>query len=146
MKYRALELRLEDLQTQAEVLVKRIDEAKESGQDRSVIGELMLEYAGVNARMNEILLWKKMEEANPKYGTQVRVDGMWRPKLPEFGSIERALEAMHSPTGSGIHSAAAVRAAREFRATEDARNTVIALDGRSPLIPEGERKPFNTTL
>jgi len=34
--------------------------------------------------------------------------------LPEFGSLERALEAMNSPTGGG-HSAAAVKAAREFR-------------------------------
>src|SRR3989304_2027689 len=121
------------------------NETRASGAEKTAIAELMLKYTDVEARMDEIRLWEKAEEENPRYGTQVRVNGMWRPKLPEFGSLERALEAMNSPTGGG-HSAAAVKAAREFRSSEDARETVRSLDGRSPLVPEEERKPFNTTL
>ena len=126
-------------------MLKQVSEAGARGPEKPVIAELMLKYPDVEARMDEIHLWEKAEEQNPRYGTQIRVNGMWRPKLPEFGSLERALEAMNSPTGGG-HSAAAVRAAREFRSSEDARETVRSLDGRSPLVPEEERKPFNTTL
>ena len=86
------------------------------------------------------------DEKGAKYGMSVRVNGMWRPKLPEVGSVEKALEAMNSPDGGFGHSAMAVKAAREFRSSEDAQNCVRSLDGRSPIIPEKERKPFNTTL
>lgn len=145
MRHRALQQRLEDLQVQEEILVKQIDTAKET-QEKSAVGELMLQYAALKARQDEVSLWMAAEESSPKYGTQVRTDGMWRPKLPEFGSIDKALEAMNSPTGGGIHSVAAMLSAREFRTVEDTREAVRALDGRSPLMPENERKPFNTTL
>ena len=146
MKDHALDVRLADLQQEADILVQKIDAAKADGQDKSAVGELMLKYAGIRGRVDEIHAWKEVAEKGARYGTQVRVDGVWRPKLPVFGSIEKALEAMNSPTGGGIHSAAAVKAAREFRAAEDALNAARAVEGRSPLLSEAERKPFNTTL
>ena len=146
MRHRALELRLQELELRKVFLEGQIDDAKASDAEKSAIGELMIQYADASGRMDEIRQWQKEAETDPKYGTQVRADGMWRPRLPEFGSIELALEAMNSPDGGFGVSPAAVKAAREFRAQEDAQETVKALDGRSPLIPEGERKPFNTTL
>src|SRR3972149_3236867 len=122
MRHRAFELRLQELEMQLEFLVKQINEARTSGAEKTAIAELMLKYTDVEARMDEIRLWEKAEEENPRYGTQVRVNGMWRPKLPEFGSLERALEAMNSPTGGG-HSAAAGKGARELRCREGGTGT-----------------------
>jgi hypothetical protein len=129
-----------------EFIASQIKEAEAAGTTKATLAELMLQYNDVCARMDEIRQWQKADEASPKYGTQVRVNGAWRPKLPEAGSIEKALAAMNSPDGGLGHSAAAVRAAREFRAGKDAQTTVRSLDGRSPIVPEAERKPFNTTL
>jgi len=146
MRHRALELRLQELELRQVFLEGQIDEAKASGAEKGVIGELMTQYVDVSARKDEILQWQKEDSASPKYGTQVRVDGMWRPKLPEFGSMEKALEALASPSGGKGWSASAVRAARERQTQGDTQEVIRALDGRSPLLPEDERKPFVTTL
>ena len=146
MRHRVLEMRLQDLEDKLLVLVEQIEEAKKGGAAKQVIGELMMKYSIVEARMDEVRLWQKMDEDNPKYGTQVRVDGSWRPKLPTFGSVEKALEVMKNPQEWYGTSTRAVVAARAYRAEGDAQETVNALDGRSPLLPESERKPFNTTL
>jgi len=146
MRHRDFELRLQGLELRQVFLEKQIDEAKASGAEKSAIGELMVQYADVSARMDEIRQWQNEENSDPKYGSQVRVDGMWRPRLPEFGSINKALEAMNSPDGGHGLSPAAVKAAREYQERGDVQEVIRALDGRSPLLPEGERKPFNTTL
>ena len=146
MRHRDLELRLQELEFRQIFLEQQIDEAKAADADKSSIAELMIQYADVSARKDEIRQWQIADEADPKYGTQMRVDGMWRPKLPEFGSIEKALECMNSPDGGFGLQPAAVRAAREALAQNDNQEVIRALDGRSPLLPEGERKPFNTTL
>jgi len=146
MRPQALVLRLADLEVQEEILAKKIDSAKAEEQDKAIIGEMMLEYAGIKARQDEILQWQKSAEADPRYGTPVRVNGMWRPKLPEFGSIEKALEVMSAPNGTCPHTVDGVYAAREHLTVESATEAVRAMNGRSPLIPEDERRPFNTTL
>jgi uncharacterized coiled-coil protein SlyX len=146
MRHRALELRLQELELRQVFLKQQIDEAKTSGAEKSAIGELMTQYVDVSARMDEIRQWQKTDAESPKYGTQVRVDGMWRPKLPVFGSMEKALESLTSPDGGFGLSPSAVRAARERQTQGDTQEAIRALDGRSPLLPEDERKPFNTTI
>lgn len=146
MKHRDLEIRLQELEQQQAMLKTQIDEAKAGEADKSMIGELMTKWVDVTARMNEIGLWQEADAKNPGYGIQIRVDGMWRPKLPEFGSIEVAIAAMQSPDGGSGLTQNEIWAARAFRAAEDAQETVKSLDGRSPFIPEEERKKFNTTL
>lgn len=146
MNHRALEMRLQDLEDRLVILHEKIQEAKKAEAERSVIGDLMMKYTAVEAQMGEIRAWQKADEKDPKYGTQVRVNGMWRPRLPVFGSVDEALEAMNSPDGGFGATTRAIAAARAWRAERDAQETVYALDGRSPLLPEDERKPFNTTL
>ena len=145
MNHRTLEMRLQELELKQAHLEKGIDEAKASGADKEVIGKLVMEYVDISARKSEILQWQEETAKDPKYGSHMRINGMWHPKLPMFGSVEKALEAMHSPAG-WFPNADAVKAAREFNARTDVQGMLRALDGRSPLLPEEERKPFNTTI
>ncbi len=146
MNDQARKFRLQELEAERQFLVTQIEDAKKECQDRAIIAEKMLKYTDLEARIDEINLWTVADEKSARYGTQIRVNGMWQPKLPVYGSVEEALEAMNSPDGGFGHSAGAVRAAREMRAKEDYQGCVWSLDGRSPLIPEDERKPFNITL
>lgn len=146
MRHRPLEMRLQDLEDQLVMLHEQIQAAKRDEVGKDVIGELMLKYTAVEARMDENRLWQKADEESPKYGTQIRVAGVWQPKLPVFGSVEKALEVMKDPEGHYGASARAVVAARAWRAHTDAQETANTLNGRSPLLPPEERKPFNTTL
>ena len=103
---------------------------------------------GLQGGIKELKQWSKELDLDPGYGKLIRcADGVHRPKLPVFASKEERGAALDNREGTltGL-SESDVRRAREFRAREDAEISIKNMDGRSPYIPEGERKPARGTL
>ena len=67
--------------------------------------------------------------------------------MPVFVNAEERAAALDNRAGTttGL-SESDVRRAREFRAREDGEVSIRNMDGRSPYIPEDERKPPRGTL
>ena len=74
-------------------------------------------------------------------------DNIHRPKLPTFTTAAERTQALtnRDETLTGM-SEVDVRRAREFRAREDAEVSIKNMDGRSPYIPEEERKQPRGTV
>jgi len=103
---------------------------------------------GIQGGISELKQWSREIDLDPGYGKLMRCsDGNRRPKLPVFVSAEMRASALENRAGTttGL-SEADVRRAREFRAREDAEVSIRSMDGRSPYIPEEERKPPRGTL
>ena len=103
---------------------------------------------GIQGGINELKQWSREIDLDPGYGKLIRfADGTRGPKLPTFVSVEERTMALENRAGTNTGlSEAGVRRAREFRAKEDAEVTIRNMDGRSPYIPEDERKPPRGTL
>jgi len=102
----------------------------------------------IQGGIRELKQWSREIDLDPGYGKLMRcADGKHRPKLPMFESKEERGIALDNRAGtlSGL-SEADVRRAREFRAKEDAEISIKNMDGRSPYIPEEERKQPRGTL
>ena len=93
--------------------------------------------------LKELKQWSRELELDPRYGKLIRhSDGMLRPKLPVFErkkDVEAALEN-RAGTLTGLSEQDVLRA-REWLAKEDAEVSIRNMDGRSPYIPDEERKP-----
>jgi len=102
----------------------------------------------IQGGISELKQWGREMDLDPGYGKLIRfADGTRGPKLPTFASAEERTIALENREGTltGL-SGPDVRRAREFRAREDAEVSIRSMDGRSPYIPEDERKPPRGTL
>jgi hypothetical protein len=102
----------------------------------------------VQGGISELKQWSREIDLDPGYGKLMRCsDGIRRPKMPVFVDAEERAAAMDNRAGTttGL-SESDVRRAREFRAKEDGEVSIRNMDGRSPYIPEDERKPPRGTL
>jgi len=98
--------------------------------------------------LKELRQWGREIDLDPGYGKLIRcADGIHRPKLPVFESKEERTVALENRAGTttGL-SESDVRRAREFRAREDAEISIKSMDGRSPYVPEEERKQSRGSL
>ena len=98
--------------------------------------------------ISELKQWSREIDLDPGYGKLMRcTDGIHRPKMPVFADAEERAAALDNRAGTttGL-SESDIRRAREFRAKEDGEVSIRNMDGRSPYIPEDERKPPRGTL
>jgi hypothetical protein len=103
---------------------------------------------GIQGGISELKQWSREIDLDPGYGKLLRcADGVHRPKMPVFVDAEERAAAMDNRAGTttGL-SESDIRRAREFRAKEDGEVSIRNMDGRSPYIPEDERKPPRGTL
>ena len=103
---------------------------------------------GIQGGISELKQWSREIDLDPGYGKLMRCsDGVHRPKMPVFVNAEERAAALDNRAGTttGL-SESDVRRAREFRAKEDGEVSIRNMDGRSPYIPEDERKPPRGTL
>ena len=144
MDQRRLELRIVYLKRQISELTHRKSKETEVVQIRRVEDSILEIQGGIK----ELKQWAREIDLDPGYGKLIRcADGIRRPKLPVFESVEQRVAALANRAGTltGL-SESDVKRAREFRAREDAEVSIKNMDGRSPYIPEGERGPPRGTL
>ena len=144
MDQRRLELRMRYLKRAIAELEYEKSKLSEVAQIRRIEDDVLEIQGGIR----ELKQWSREIDLDPGYGKLIRcADGKHRPKLPMFESKEERGIALDNRAGtlSGL-SEADVRRAREFRAKEDAEISIKNMDGRSPYIPEEERKQPRGTL
>ena len=101
----------------------------------------------VQGGISELKQWSREIDLDPGYGKLMRCsDGVHRPKMPVFMNAEERAAALDNRAGTATLSESDIRRAREFRAKEDGEVSIRNMDGRSPYIPEEERKPPRGTL
>ena len=138
MDQRRLELRIFYLKHQIAELEHKRTKMSEVAEIRR-IEDIIL---GLQGGIKELKQWSREIDLDPGYGKLIRhADGVRRPKLPVFEDKQQRAAALENRAGTltGM-SESDVRRAREFRAKEDAEMSIRNMDGRSPYIPEEERR------
>ena len=144
MDQRRLEMRMDYLMRTVAELKHKKSKMTEVADMRRIEDDIL----GLQGGIKELKQWSRELDLDPGYGKLMRcTDGKHRPKLPVFRSKEERGAALDNRKGTltGL-SESDVRRAREFRAREDAEISIKNMDGRSPYIPEEERKPPRGTL
>ena len=143
MDQRRLELRITYLKRGIAKLEYNKPNLSEVAEIRRVDDDILSLQGGIS----ELRQWSREIDLDPGYGKLLRcADGIHRPKLPIFVSVEERTAALDNRAGTGTLSESDIRRAREFRAKEDAEISIRNMDGRSPHIPEEERKQPRGTL
>ena len=138
MDQRRLELRIKYLKELVSAFVLKKAKLSEVSQIRRLEDEILSLQGGIT----ELKQWAREIDQDPGYGKLIRhADGVRRPKLPVFEDKQQRAAALENRAGTltGM-SESDVRRAREFRAKEDAEMSIRNMDGRSPYIPEEERR------
>lgn len=144
MDQRRLELRIMYVKRKIAGFENRKSKLTEVAEIRRIEDEILM-YQG---EIRGLKLWSREIDLDPGYGKLMRcTDGVHRPKMPVFVDAEERAAALDNRAGTttGL-SESDVRRAREFRAKEDGEISIRNMDGRSPYIPEDERKPPRGTL
>ena len=144
MDQRRLELRIMYIKRRISIMEFSKSELSDVADIRRIEDGILLAQGGIS----ELKQWSREIDLDPGYGKLMRCsDGIHRPKMPVFVSAEERAAAMDNRAGTttGL-SESDVRRAREFRAKEDGEVSIRNMDGRSPYIPEDERKPPRGTL
>jgi len=131
MNVRIFEARLAVLQSAKKKVEKQRDGAEDSIEIRR-LDDRLIEIGG---QIKEMEYWLDSYDDDPNWGQYFKdTDGQRIPKLPTFSSKEEREERMASPSGNrpGAWTEEEVIRAREFRAIEDARESAMWLDGKSP--------------
>ena len=144
MDQRRLELRIMYLKRR----ISKIENTKATLTEVADMRRLDDAILEIQGGISELKQWGREIDLDPGYGKLMRcTDGIHRPKMPVFVSAEERASALDNRAGTttGL-SESDVRRAREFRAKEDGEISILNMDGRSPYIPESERKPPRGTL
>ncbi len=144
MDQRRLELRIMYIKRRISIMEFSKSELSDVADIRRIEDGILLAQGGIS----ELKQWSREIDLDPGYGKLMRCsDGIHRPKMPVFVDAEERASAMDNRAGTttGL-SESDVRRAREFRAKEDGEVSIRNMDGRSPYIPEDERKPPRGTL
>lgn len=144
MDQRRLELRILYLRRAIAVLERDKRAMSEVAEIRRAEDAIL----GIQGGVSELLQWSREIDLDPGYGKLILgKDNIHRPKLPTFTTVAERTEALTNREGTltGL-SGADVKRAREFRAREDAEVSIKNMDGRSPYIPEEERKQPRGTI
>lgn len=139
MDQRRIELRIVYLMRQISVMQNNKSNADDVAQIRRWEDSIIKTQGAID----ELKQWIREIDQDPGYGKLIRyADGTRKPKLPVFESREERAAALENRAGTttGL-SEADVRRAREYRSREDGEISIRNMDGRSPYIPEDERKP-----
>lgn len=131
MNVRVFEMRLHVLKALKKEKEKKRDKAEDALEIRR-FDDVLIEIGG---QIKEVQQWLDAYDDDPNWGQYFKeADGQRVPKLPTFSSKEEREARMASPSGNrpGAWTEEEVKRAREFRATEDARESAIWLDGKSP--------------
>ena len=143
MDQQRLDLRVTYLKRQIAEMNHQKTLLAEVAQIRRVEDDILELQGGIK----ELRQWSREIDLDPGYGRLIRCsDGMRRPKLPVFETREARSVALDNRAGTGTLSEADVRRAREYRAREDGKLSILNMDGRSPYISEEERSPPRGTL
>lgn len=137
MNVRIFEMRLHVLKALKKEKEKKRDKAEDALEIRR-IDDALIEVGG---QIKEIQQWLDAYDDDPNWGQYFKqLDGQRVPKLPTFASKEEREERIASPSGNrpGAWTEEEVRRAREFRAIEDARESAVWLDGKSPYTEPDE--------
>ena len=144
MDQRRLELRVLYLRR----LIKELELQKAEASEVALIRRVEDRILWLQGGIEELKQWSRELDLDPGYGKLVLgTDRIHRPKLPTFTTAAERTEALTNREGTltGL-SGADVKRAREFRAREDAEVSIKNMDGRSPYIPEEERKQPRGTV
>jgi len=144
MDQRRLELRVFYLRR----LIKELELQKSGLSEVAMIRRIEDRILWLQGGVEELQQWSRELDLDPGYGKLILgKDNIHRPKLPTFSSVAERTEALTNREGTltGL-SGADVKRAREFRAREDAEVSIKNMDGRSPYIPEEERKQPRGTV
>jgi len=144
MDQRRLELRVMYLRRAIAVLERDKSAMSEVAEIRRAEDAIL----GIQGGVSELLQWSRELDLDPGYGKLILgKDNIHRPKLPTFTTAVERTEAFTNREGTltGL-SGADVKRAREFRAREDGEVSIRNMDGRSPYIPEEERKQPRGTV
>jgi hypothetical protein len=82
-------------------------------------------------RLEECNDWLSVQNENPRYGDDVKINGEWVPKLPTFKSKEEMQAVLDDPVGREGQDEASIKSARVFRAAKDAQEQADFLDGKN---------------
>jgi hypothetical protein len=137
MNIRVFEARLAVL----EAAKKKIEQEKEQAEEAIEIRRLDDKLIEVGGQITEVKNWLDAYDDDPNWGQYVkRADGQRVPKLPTFKSKEEREFRMENPEGNepGEWDEERIRRAREYRAREDAQESAIWLDGKSPHASSDE--------
>jgi hypothetical protein len=121
MNRESIELRIDELNVQRKVLVKKALDLKK--RIHEVDGRIA-------ERWDELNSWKERGE----YGYRTLEEGVRVMKVPKFKTqeeMQQALEGKEAAIG-GVEKKATLQA-REARAREDAQRAINVLDGNSPI-------------
>lgn len=144
MDQRRLELRVFYLRR----LIKELELQKKGLSEVAGIRRIEDRILWLQGGIEELRQWSRELDLDPGYGKLILgKDNIHRPKLPTFSSVAERTEALTNREGTltGL-SGDDVKRAREFRAREDAEVSIKNMDGRSPYIPEEERKQPRGTV
>lgn len=131
MNVRIFESRLSVLRAAKKKLEDKKDKAEEALEIRS-LDDKLIELGG---QIKEMQQWLDAYDDDPNWGQYFKdTSGQRVPMLPTFASKEEREARMASPSGNkpGVWTEEEVKRAREFRAIEDARDSAVWLDGKSP--------------
>ena len=131
MNVRIFEARLAVL----EAAKKKVEAKREEAEDAIEIRRLDDKLIELGGQIKEMEQWLDAYDDDPNWGQYFKAaDGQRVPKLPTFSSKEEREARIASPSGNrpGAWTEEEVKRAREFRAIEDARESAMWLDGRSP--------------
>lgn len=144
MDQRRLELRVMYLRR----LIKELELQKKGLSEVAMMRRIEDRILWLQGGIEELKQWSRELDLDPGYGKLILgKDNIHRPKLPTFTTAAERTQALanRTETLTGM-SEVDVRRAREFRAREDAEVSIKNMDGRSPYIPEEERKQPRGTV
>ena len=124
MNRESIELRIDELNVQRKVLIRKARDLKKRI-DR------------VDGRIEEMWHWLESHEEKGEFGYRSLEDGVRVMQVPKFKTqeeIQRALEGKEAAIG-GVEKKVTLQA-REQRAREDAQRAINVLDGNSPYEEE----------
>jgi hypothetical protein len=129
-------------------LIKELELQKAGLSEVAMIRRIEDRILWLQGGIEELKQWSRELDLDPGYGMLILdKDNIHRPKLPTFTTAAERTQALtnRTETLTGM-SEVDVRRAREFRAREDAEVSLKNMDGRSPYIPEEERKQPRGTV
>jgi hypothetical protein len=99
-----------------------LEQARELNPDR----KLELEH-----RRMECADWLKIQNEDPRFGEDVKINGEWVPRLPTFKNKEEMQKVLDDPEGREGQDPDIIRAARAYRASVDAQEQADFLNGKA---------------
>jgi hypothetical protein len=82
-------------------------------------------------RRMECADWLEIDNENPQYGDDVKINGEWVPKLPTFKNKEEMQSVLKDPEGRLGQSPEEIRAARVYRSSQDYQEQADFLNGKN---------------